>query len=240
MRIVQFPRPELADENGLLAVGGDLAPDTLFSAYSQGIFPWPIEGIAALTWFSPPSRGIICKKDFQQNRSFQRSLRDFQKNRGQYTISLNSHFREAMTACSRAPYRASDGTWITEDIINAYTHWHQTSPHPWSFEICNQQQELLAALYGVQIGHYVAGESMMTLRPGLSKIALYLVLNLIDQLGVPFLDTQVTSPIVAKLGGRDIPRKDFLAQQKILVQKAPLTPILHKSLPLKNLLPHFF
>lgn len=202
MPLVQFPDPRRADEEGLVAVGGDLDPETLLSAYRRGIFPWPSEGLPML-WFSPGSRGVLRFADLHLPRSLRRALRQ-----GTWTLTIDRAFAAVIDACAKAPRPAQDGTWITRRVRSAYIRLHQMgrahSVEAWEGE------ELVGGIYGVDVDGAFAGESMFHRRPNASKAAL---LHLIEHLrgrGLDWLDIQVMTPHMARLGAGELPRDQFL------------------------------
>jgi leucyl/phenylalanyl-tRNA---protein transferase len=202
MPIVAFPDPCSATADGIVAVGGDLHPDSLLLAYRQGIFPWPVEGMPLL-WFCPAERAVIDFSELHIPRSLARA-------RKQTTLrfSIDAAFPAVIRACAEAPRPAQDGTWITLQIVAAYTLLHRMGiAH--SVEAWNGTR-LVGGLYGVAVDGAFAAESMFYRQPNASKLAL---LHLIEHLrgrGLDWLDTQVLTPHVERLGAKTIARPAFL------------------------------
>jgi len=202
--IVAFPDPRHANPEGIVAAGGDLHPQSLLLAYRQGIFPWPVEGLPLL-WFCPAQRGVLLFADLHIPRSLARARR-------QTTLhcSIDAAFPSVIRACAASPRPQQDGTWITAEIIAAYTRLHRLgvahSAEAWS------GTRLVGGVYGVAIDGAFAAESMFYREPNASKLAL---LHLIDHLhsrGLDWLDIQMLTPHLARLGATAIPRDTFLAR----------------------------
>lgn len=202
MPVVRFPDPSTASPEGLVAVGGDLHPETILGAYRQGIFPWPVENLPLL-WFSPPQRGILEFRSLHVSRSLGRARR-----RSGLTLTVDGAFREVIRHCASVPRPGQHGTWITPEIIDAYGGLHDLGiAH--SVEVWREAR-LVGGLYGVDVDGAFAAESMFRLETGASKLAL---LHLVDHLrahGLDWLDVQVLSPHLARLGAVEIPRQAFL------------------------------
>jgi leucyl/phenylalanyl-tRNA---protein transferase len=199
-----FPDPNLAlgEPDGLLAIGGDLSPERLIAAYSQGIFPWYSENQPIL-WWSPNPRTILEFKDYHVSRSLQKFI-----NKAQYTVSFDKHFSEVMEACQQ-PRPNQDGTWITSQMKEAYQGlFVQGYAH--SVEITHEGK-LLGGLYGVSLGQAFFGESMFSNQDNGSKLALYHLIEKLKCWGFKWLDCQVWSNHLGTLGAKTIPRKEFLA-----------------------------
>ncbi|ACS86050.1 leucyl/phenylalanyl-tRNA--protein transferase [Musicola paradisiaca] len=198
---LQFPDPETAlrEPNGLLAYGGDLSPDRLLSAYRQGIFPWYTPGDAIL-WWSPDPRAVLFPEQFHLSRSMKKFMRHTR-----YRVTLNQSFTEVITACAN---ERDDGTWISDDIIEAYLYLHQ-STHAHSVEVWDDGQ-LVGGLYGIAQGSLFCGESMFSRADNASKFALTAFLYHFVGYGGRLIDCQVLNPHTASLGATEIPRRDFL------------------------------
>jgi leucyl/phenylalanyl-tRNA---protein transferase len=224
MPISNFPPIELADEHGLLAVGGDLEVASLLLAYKRGIFPWPINEDYPLAWFSPDPRGIIYTRDFYLSRTMKKTLRH-----APYTVSYNTAFDQIIQACRATHERKQSGqTWITQEICSAYSSLHRAG-HAYSVEVFDQNQKLVGGLYGVCLGGYVSGESMFYHSPNASKIALATLLIDLKENEIPWIDTQMVTPVVGSMGGVEIPRSLFLNQLKEVL-KIETPSFLRKSL----------
>lgn len=202
MPIARFPDPRSATPEGIVAVGGDLHPTSLLLAYRQGIFPWPSPGYPLL-WFCPPERAVLDFSSLHLPRSLVAARR-----RSTLRFTFDTAFASVIAACAATPRPGQDGTWITTDIIDAYTRLHQLgiahSVEAW----CGER--LVGGVYGVAVDGAFAAESMFYRQPNASKLAL---LHLIDHLqarGLDWLDVQVLTPHIERLGARAIPRDTFL------------------------------
>jgi leucyl/phenylalanyl-tRNA--protein transferase len=201
----KFPDPETAQDN-IVCVGGNLSPGMLISAYKQGIFPWFNEGEPVI-WQSPDPRFVI----FPQNLHVSASMRKI-LNKKRFEISFDRDFKAVISACA-AKYRpGQDGTWITGDMIAAYTELHRLgkahSAEAW-FE-----GALAGGCYGVRLGRVFFGESMFAYKPNASKAAFLSLAESLFADGVAFIDCQVYSDHLASLGGVELSRKDFLRMLK--------------------------
>lgn len=216
MAIIEFPPVDIADEQGLLAIGGDLHHDSLLLAYKSGIFPWPISEEYPLAWFSPPLRGIIKK----ENISLSKSTRKFLKN-CDWKITFNKDFFAIITHCQETHLKSQDGTWITDEIISGYTNFFNKEM-AYSVEVRDEQNEIIGGLYGVNIGHFLSGESMFYMKPYASKVALLAVLSIVKKFDIPYLDTQMVTPVTESFGATEINRIDFINTLKELMNKKPI------------------
>lgn len=202
-RRLLFPRPELAEPSGLLAVGGDLRPERLVLAYASGIFPW-YDDSQPILWHSPDPRMVLAPGDLQINRSLAKTLR-----RGTYEVRLDTAFRSVIEACAHAPRPGQEGTWITEEMIEAYVELHRRglahSAEAWS------EGELVGGLYGVSLGSAFFGESMFATRPDASKVAFVTLVQQLARWGIDLVDCQVKTDHLARFGAVEQPRRRFLA-----------------------------
>jgi leucyl/phenylalanyl-tRNA--protein transferase len=199
----QFPSPELAlvEPDGLLALGGNLSPDTLVHAYRCGIFPW-YEQHQPILWWSPGQRAVIYPDQIHLSRSLCKTLR-----RGNYEITTDQAFSEVIDRCST---RSDSGetSWITNEMIAAYTRLFDLGiAH--SIE-CWMDGELAGGLYGVQTGQIFCGESMFSRRRDGSKIALAHLANTMKKRGFGLIDCQIGNPHLYSLGAVLIDRTVFL------------------------------
>lgn len=199
---IVFPRPELAGEDGLLAVGGDLRPERLILAYRMGIFPWYDEGLPIM-WHSPDPRMVLEAGSLHVGRSLAKTLR-----RGPYEIRLDTAFREVLQACAEAPRPGQSGTWITDEMMDAYGVLHELglahSAEAWS------DGELVGGLYGVSLGAAFFGESMFARAPDASKLAFVTLVRQLDRWGIGLIDCQVHTDHLARFGATEWPRARFL------------------------------
>ena len=188
----------------IAAVGGDLEPETLLGAYRQGIFPWPVEGLPLL-WFCPRERGVLDFGQLHVPRTLARTAR-----RVPFRLTFDAAFDAVILACAETPRPGQPGTWITADMLAAYTRLHRLgiahSVEAWDGEA------LAGGLYGVEVDGAFAAESMFFRRSNASKLAL---LHLIEHLrgrGLDWMDIQVLTPHLERLGASTVPRTDFLAR----------------------------
>jgi leucyl/phenylalanyl-tRNA--protein transferase len=199
-----FPDPAEAEPDGLLAVGGDLSPVRLLAAYSQGIFPWYSEEKPIL-WWSPDPRLVLLPAELHRPRSLQKTLRS-----GRFTIHVDTAFEQVIQRCADKPRPGQDGTWITEEMIDAYVQLHRLG-FAHSFESW-EEGELAGGLYGVSLGAAFFGESMFADRPDSSKVAFVRSVEWLAGKGVELIDCQITTPHLVRFGAREHPRVDFLAR----------------------------
>jgi leucyl/phenylalanyl-tRNA--protein transferase len=202
MPIRAFPDPRSANAEGVVGIGGDLHPESLLLAYRQGIFPWPVEGLPLL-WFCPAERGILEFADLHIPRSLERACR-----LATLRCTVDVAFAAVIRSCAATPRPGQGGTWITPQIIAAYTRLHRLgvahSVEAW------RAQRLVGGIYGVDVDGAFAAESMFYHEPNASKLAL---LHLIDHLrhqGLDWIDIQLLTPHLARLGATAIPRDMFL------------------------------
>lgn len=196
-----FPDPDLAEENGLLAVGGDLSVERLLSAYSKGIFPWYSEGEPPLWWFIDP-RLVIFPHEFKVSKRLARTLRNTD-----FRITFNTDFERIINACASIRTDKGDGTWISNDMKEAYIQLHHAG-HAHSVE-CWLNGELAGGLYGVSLGHVFFGESMFTKISNGSKAAMVALVDLLKQKGVKLIDCQMTTKHLQTFGAREISGTEF-------------------------------
>jgi leucyl/phenylalanyl-tRNA--protein transferase len=192
-----FPQPRRADANGLLATGGDLEPPTLLSAYRQGIFPWPVDGIDLL-WWSPDPRAVLSPDGVHVSRSLARTLR-----RRLFRVTIDAAFDEVVAGCG-----ARADTWITPAIRDAYTRLHRLG---WAHSVEVWADGALAGgLYGVSIGALFAAESMFHLVTDASKVALVALAQHARAVGVQLIDVQMPTAHLTSLGAVTISREEYL------------------------------
>lgn len=202
-RRLLFPRPELAEPSGLLAVGGDLRPERLVLAYASGIFPWYSEG-SPILWHSPDPRMVLLAGDLVVNRSLAKTLR-----RGTYEVRLDTAFPAVIAACAQVPRPGQDGTWITDEMLDAYIALHARgvahSAEAW------RDGELVGGLYGVSLGGAFFGESMFAVEPDASKVAFAQLVRQLARWDIGLIDCQVYTDHLARFGATEWPRDRFLA-----------------------------
>lgn len=203
MVVEAFPDLDSADENGLLAAGGDLDLETLLLAYSSGIFPWPHGKY--LLWFSPPERTILKFAQFKTSRNWARHFR-----RSNFEFKRNHDFKSVIKHCadSKNRTRGGSGTWITPAMITAYLELHQAG-YAESFETY-QDNKLCGGVYGVRIGKFFAGESMFYTCPNASKFALSHAVQELSKEGLSWMDCQIASPHLTMWGAESVSRSNFI------------------------------
>ena len=196
-----FPHPSLAEENGLLAVGGDLSLQRLLAAYSNGIFPWYSEGEPPLWWFTSP-RLVIFPAEFKVSKRLARTLRNTN-----FQISFDQDFARVISSCAAVRKESGEGTWISTDMQKAYGKLHQAG-YAHSVE-CWLDGELAGGLYGVKLGNVFFGESMFTKISNGSKAALVALVANLQQQGVALIDCQMTTSHLVTFGAREIKGSEF-------------------------------
>jgi leucyl/phenylalanyl-tRNA--protein transferase len=207
------PRDALEEPNGLLAFGGDLSPERLLAAYSRGIFPWFSEDEPIL-WWSPDPRCVFHTDDMHVSRRLRRQLAH-----SNWTLTVDRAFTQVMRACAE-PREDQQGTWITEDMIQAYGALHALG-HAHSVEAWDGE-DLVGGVYGLAVGQLFCGESMFSWRSGGSKAALIGLCQLLKRWGFPLLDAQVTNPHLISMGAVEVAREDFLKTiRKLAAAPAP-------------------
>ncbi|MFZ5571212.1 MAG: leucyl/phenylalanyl-tRNA--protein transferase [Thermodesulfobacteriota bacterium] len=207
-----FPSPELAEDDGLLAVGGDLTEERLLLAYRMGIFPWFSEDDPIL-WWSPDPRLILYPAEFHLSK---RLLRTIRANR--FRITADTAFVRVMEECARIRLEQGQQTWINSDMIDAYTRLYRNG-HAHSVEAWVENY-LAGGLYGVAIGNCFFGESMFSRITDASKVAFAFLVNYLGEKGFDLIDCQVTTGHLKRLGAREVPRKQFLKQLAVSVAPA--------------------
>ncbi len=207
----------MREPNGLLAAGRDLSAQRLIEAYSRGIFPWFSDGQPVL-WWSPDPRMVLFVDEFKVSRSLAKTLRRLRRE-GPWTLRLDTAFAEVMRECAM-PRPDQDGTWITREILAAYTELHRRGlAH--SVEVwCDDA--LVGGLYGVSLGRMFYGESMFARVPDASKVALAALVHLLRDAGFRVIDCQQNTRHLASLGAREIDRDPFLQiVSQLTAQPAP-------------------
>jgi leucyl/phenylalanyl-tRNA--protein transferase len=197
-----FPPPDYADPSGLLAVGGDLSKERLLEAYRLGIFPWYSDDQPIL-WWSPDPRLVLDLKDFKISRSLSKTLK-----KEVFQVTFDHAFEEVIQACAVVPRAAQNGTWITEEMQEAYINLHGLgyahSVESWF------GGKLAGGLYGVSLGKAFFGESMFHLKTDASKVALATLVEKLKSWDFHFIDSQMTTEHMVRLGAKELPRRIFL------------------------------
>lgn len=201
---LRFPHPRLATKGGLLAVGGDLTPERLLLAYSNGIFPWYSEGRPIL-WWCPTPRLVLEPHAIRINRTLRKVMK-----RKTYRLTMDLAFETVIDACADVPRPEQDGTWITADMRDAYIELHRLgfahSVEAW------EGTSLVGGLYGLSIGGMFCGESMFALRPNASKIAFSTLAVQLERWLFDLIDCQVVTEHLTRFGAHEIELDDFLAR----------------------------
>jgi len=203
MPVLEFPDPEDTDEDGLLAIGGDLHPESLRLAYRSGIFPWPHTGMPLL-WFSPPKRAILDFAHLHVPHRLARLMRQCP-----FQITIDQAFERVILACQSAVRPGQSSTWITAEMVTGYREAHALG-FAHSIESWDEHGNLVGGLYGMDCGGVFAGESMFYLQPNASKLALLYLIGHLRERGSDFLDIQMMTPHLAALGAEVIDRAVFL------------------------------
>ncbi|MDB5149130.1 MAG: leucyl/phenylalanyl-tRNA--protein transferase [Mucilaginibacter sp.] len=194
-----FPKPDLAEPDGLLAVGGDLSTQRLLLAYQNGIFPWYSDDTPIL-WYSPHERFVLYPEELKISKSMRQVLRS-----GKLRVTVDTCFNDVITACSTAPREGQDGTWIVSDMIAAYNRLHAEG-HAHSVEVW-QENDLVGGLYGVHVGDVFCGESMFSRVSNASKTAL---IHLCNTGLYRLIDCQVHTDHLESMGARMISREQYI------------------------------
>ena len=206
-----FPSAELAENDGLLAIGGDLSPMRLLNAYANGIFPWFSEGEPILWWSLDP-RLVIRPGEMKVSKSLRHTL-----NSGKFEVRIDTNFREVMRHCAETPREGQDGTWILDEMVEAYCRLHELG-FAHSFETY-LDGKLVGGLYGVSIGKAFFGESMFHTVSDASKVAFYHLHQFLKSHDFKLIDCQQETPHLKSLGAYAIPRHDFLVELEELVME---------------------
>jgi leucyl/phenylalanyl-tRNA--protein transferase len=197
-----FPPITHAEPDGLLAIGGDLSLARLKLAYESGIFPWYSED-TPIMWFAPNPRMVLRVEALQINRSLRKAIR-----KQPYTLTLDTAFRDVVEACASTPRPGQDGTWITEDMLDAYEQLHQFglahSIEAW------HDGTLVGGAYGVCLGGIFCGESMFAHAPNASKIAFATLVRQLEKWDIRLIDCQVYTEHIERFGATEWPRRRFM------------------------------
>ena len=201
---LSFPPAEDANEEGIVAVGGDHSPERLLLAYQQGIFPWPARGYPLL-WFSPDPRFALEPASAHVSRSLRKVIR-----RGDLEVTADRDFSKVIAACAAMPRPQQQGTWITPELQHGYLGLHDLG-YAHSIEAW-RDGKLVGGLYGVALGRTFAGESMFATEPDASKVAFTTLLGHLALWGYRIVDCQVHTEHLARFGATMWPRSRFLAE----------------------------
>lgn len=198
-----FPDPRLGEEDGLLAIGGDLSIDRLLLAYSNGIFPWYSFRDSDILWFCPMRRFVIFPNEIHVSHSMRNLM-----NKGVYDVTFNNDFPAVIEQCGKLRYD-QEGAWLGEDMTKAYIALHDQG-FAKSVEVWDEEDRLVGGLYGVTLGKCFFGESMFSLVPSASKLALIALAELMKDHGGVMIDCQLETPHLKSMGGRSIPYEEYM------------------------------
>ena len=196
-----FPLSLPSDEYGVVAIGGELNDQILKEAYSKGYFPWYES--PPVVWHSPRLRTLLLPEEFKTNRRFLRWVKNTS-----FHISCDTRFDEVVTGCATVRRPGQRGTWIHSDMYRAYLNFHRTG-YAHSVEVSDENGSLVGGLYGVSLGKCFFGESMFSTQPNTSKLALYYLVQYSLKRHFSFIDCQVPTDHLKRLGAREFPKKRF-------------------------------
>jgi len=211
---LDFPPVKLANESGLLAIGGDVSPGNLLLAYSQGIFPWYSDDEPVM-WWSPNPRMIMKPADFKASKSLKKLVRE-----GKYSFRIDTAFAEVMHQCAHSPRSGQIGTWITPDLTAGFIALHE-SGFAHSFEVF-VDNKLVGGLYGLAIEKVFFGESMFYQLANASKLAFYHFIEFLKQNDFKLIDAQQETTHLKSLGAYTVTREDFIDLLNIYVSEPSL------------------
>ena len=198
---ISFPHPNAVKPSGILAISGDLSVERLLLAYNFGIFPWYNES-EPIIWWCPKPRFII----FPDQVKVAKSIHSY-FNKNKFQVTYNKHFEDIIRHCQYSPRNGQDGTWINDDIVNAYINLH-TMGYATSVEVW-EENELIGGLYGVNLGKVFFGESMFSLKSNASRFGFISLARKLASEGYYIIDCQQPNPYLESLGGQFISGVDF-------------------------------
>lgn len=197
-----FPDVESASYDGILAIGGDLRPERLILAYQSGIFPWYNQD-EPIIWYSPDKRMVLFPEDLIISKSMRQLMR-----KNEFKLTWNTAFDKVIEACQKSPRKGQDGTWITNDMKQAYIKLHELG-FARSIEVW-KDKELVGGLYGIDLGHVFCGESMFSKTSNTSKLAFIHLVQSLEKKNYKLIDCQVYNEHLESLGAKEISRQDFM------------------------------
>ena len=203
-----FPPIHEASQEGILAVGGDLSSERLILAYENGIFPW-FDSNEPILWWAPPKRMVVVPETYKAPKSLRAVLKQ-----NQFVVTHNKCFKAVILHCQNIKRKGQVGTWISDDIVNAFCKLHEMGKAK-SVEVW-QNNQLVGGLYGMDLGKVFTGESMFSIVPNASKVAFVTLIEHLKSHQFELLDCQVHNHHLQNLGAFEIPREDFI---KILKQQ---------------------
>ena len=195
---IDFPDINLVDEYGVLAIGGDLSVARLLLAYQSGIFPWYNEG-EPIVWYSPENRMVLFPNEIRISKSMRKVLRE-----KEFSVTFNTNFEFVIDACKRIKRQGQGGTWITDEMHQAYLNLHHLG-YAKSIEVWKEGR-IVGGLYGVDLGHVFCGESMFSLESNASKVAFIHL----SKMKYKLIDCQVYNEHLASLGAKEISKNKFI------------------------------
>ncbi|ENV57751.1 MULTISPECIES: leucyl/phenylalanyl-tRNA--protein transferase [Acinetobacter] len=210
-----FPDPVEADPEGqgLICIGADLEPSTLFEAYTHGLFPWFNEG-DPICWWSPDPRCVIYPEQYRPSKTLIRSMKKYD-----YQVTINRAFEQVVRACA-LPRNYTNDTWISEDIVQGYVELFKAG-YGYSVEVW-QEDQLVGGLYGVSIGKGCFGESMFSTRTDASKMAFYTLMLIGQEHQVRWIDCQLVNDHLLSLGACTLSRQDYLKSLQDVIIEPPI------------------
>ncbi|MGV8945057.1 MAG: leucyl/phenylalanyl-tRNA--protein transferase [Lutibacter sp.] len=201
-----FPPVNLANEDGLLAIGGDLSAERLTLAYKSGIFPWYNQG-EPIIWYSPNPRMVLFPKNLKISKSMKKIIR-----KKQFRVTFNQNFPAVISNCKNSYREGQGGTWITNEMQQAYLNLHKLGLAK-SVEVWDGN-ELVGGLYGIDLGHIFCGESMFSKVSNASKLAFIFLVQQLEKENYKLIDCQVYNEHLESLGAEEISRAEFLTYLK--------------------------
>jgi|TARA_B110000091_G_C13799225_1_gene469352 leucyl/phenylalanyl-tRNA--protein transferase len=202
-KIEDFPNPNEGDDQGLLAIGGELSSEWLLSSYKKGIFPW-YNNSDPILWWSPNPRMVLIPSEFKISKSFRNTL-----NKHKFRISMNEDFESVLSNCALIKRQGQTDTWLTNEMQQAYVEMHKLG---WAHSVeVWEKEKLVGGLYGIAFGKIFFGESMFSLVSNSSKLALHYLCEKLLSNNFELLDCQVYTSHLLSLGAKTVPRKSFLS-----------------------------
>ena len=198
---LEFPESRWASKDGIIAIGGDLSTERLLLAYSKGIFPWYNEG-SEIIWWTPDPRFVLFPKDLKVSKSMRQIIRS-----GKFKITYDTQFSQVIAQCKNTPRKEQDGTWITDEMEEAYIKLHELG-HAHSVEVW-QNEQLVGGLYGVCLGCVFFGESMFAKVSNASKMGFISLVQNLEKKGFELIDSQDHTAHLESLGATHISRRKF-------------------------------
>ena len=197
-----FPPVEMTSAEGIIAFGGDLRPERLILAYQNGIFPWYNEG-EPIIWYCPEDRMVLFPHELRISKSMRQLMRN-----NTFRITSNTAFEQVISQCQKSPRKDQLGTWITNDMKQAYLKLHELG-FAKSIEVW-QDDKLVGGLYGIDLGHIFCGESMFSKESNTSKLAFIHLVQQLEKEQYKLIDCQVYNEHLESLGAREISRSEFI------------------------------